>query len=168
MSIAAPRFSHHDPGTASEAFTDLALEVFRVNGRLLAAGDRLAAPAGLTSARWQVLGAVEAAPLTVAGIARAMGLTRQSVQRIADLLAAEGVIAFHDNPAHRRAKLVAPTRRGRKVLAAINRLQADWAHRVSDAMTAGELEAAVTVLRHIRARLEGDVAEGAAGNDEDS
>ena len=168
MSAASRRSRHHDPGTASEAFTDLVLEVFRVNGRLLAAGDRLAAPAGLTSARWQVLGAVEAGPLTVAGIARAMGLARQSVQRIADLLAAEGVIAFHENPAHRRAKLVAPTRRGRKVLAAVNRLQAVWAHHVSDAMTAGELEAAATILRHIRARLEADAAEGAAGNDEDS
>jgi DNA-binding MarR family transcriptional regulator len=164
----AKRFPHHDSGTASEAFTDLVLEVFRANGRLLAAGDRLAAPAGLTSARWQVLGAVEAAPLTVAGIARAMGLARQSVQRIADLLVAEGIIAFRDNPAHRRAKLVAPTRRGREVLAAVNRLQADWARQVSDGITADELQTAVAVLRRIRARLEADAAEGAAGDGDEA
>jgi DNA-binding MarR family transcriptional regulator len=165
---AARRFPHHEPGTASEAFTDLVLEVVRANGRLLAAGDRLAAPTGLTSARWQVLGAVEAAPLTVAGIARAMGLARQSVQRIADLLAAEGIVAFRDNPAHRRARLVAPTRRGREMLDAVNRLQADWARHVSDGMTAGELDAAASVLRRIRARLEADAAEGAAGNGDDA
>jgi DNA-binding MarR family transcriptional regulator len=166
--FAARRFPHHEPGTASEAFTDLVLEVFRANGRLLAAGDRLAAPTGLTSARWQVLGAVEAPPLTVAGIARAMGLARQSVQRIADLLAAEGIVAFRDNPAHRRARLVAPTRRGREMLDAVNRLQADWARHVSDGMTAGELDAAASVLRRIRARLEADAAEGAAGNGDDA
>jgi DNA-binding MarR family transcriptional regulator len=165
---AAKRFPKHDPGTASEAFTDLVLEVFRANGRLLAAGDRLAAPVGLTSARWQVLGAVEAAPLTVAGIAGAMGLARQSVQRIADLLAAEGIVAFQDNPAHRRAKLVTPTWRGREMLDAVNRLQADWARHVSDGMTAGELEAAAAVLRRIRARLETDAAESTAANGEDA
>jgi DNA-binding MarR family transcriptional regulator len=168
MSTAARRFLHHDPGTASEAFTDLVLEVFRTNGRLLAVGDRLAAPAGLTSARWQVLGAVEAAPLSVAGIARAMGLARQSVQRIADLLAAEGIVAFQDNPAHRRAKFVVPTRRGREMLTTVNRLQADWARQVSDGMAAGELEAAAAILRHIRARLEADAAEGAAGRGDDT
>src|SRR5215472_15915090 len=113
---AAKRYPHHEPGAASEAFTDLVLEVFRANGRLLTAGDRLVVPAGLTSARWQVLGAVEASPLSVAGIARAMGLARQSVQRIADLPAAEGIVAFRDNPAHRRAKLVTPTPRGHEVL----------------------------------------------------
>jgi DNA-binding MarR family transcriptional regulator len=164
----ARRYPQHDPNTPAEALTDLVIEVFRTNGRLLAAGDRLAEPAGLTSARWQVLGAVEVAPLTVAGIARAMGLARQSVQRIADLLGAEGIVAFHDNPAHRRAKLVAPTRRGREVLAAVNRLQADWARRVSDRMSVDELRAAATVLRHIRAWLEADAAEGAAGNEEDA
>ena len=155
MSV-AKRFPNHDPGTASEAFTDLVLEVFRANGRLLAAGDRLAAPAGLTSARWQVLGAVEVEPLTVAGIARAMGLARQSVQRIADLLAAEGIVAFYDNPAHRRAKLVAPTPRGREVLRQVNRLQAEWARHLSAGMTTGEIEEATRLLRRVRRRLEAE------------
>ncbi|MDH3233798.1 MAG: MarR family transcriptional regulator, partial [Alphaproteobacteria bacterium] len=41
-----------------EAVTALILETFRLNGRLLAAGDRLVGDLGLTSARWQVLGAI--------------------------------------------------------------------------------------------------------------
>jgi DNA-binding MarR family transcriptional regulator len=57
------------------------LSIFRANGLVLGAGDLLTADDGLTSARWQVLGAVALAerPLTVPQIARRMGLTRQSV-----------------------------------------------------------------------------------------
>ena len=73
------------PSTNQAAsLTALILEVFKLNGALIAAGDRLVADLRLTSARWQVLGAVAMAPApqTVADIARTMGLTRQSVQRI--------------------------------------------------------------------------------------
>ncbi|MET9954752.1 MarR family transcriptional regulator [Streptomyces sp. NPDC006339] len=102
-----------------EALSRTALGVFRLNGQFLAASERLAGPAGLTAARWQVLGAVLRAPLPVAGIARAMGITRQSVQRVADLLVRDGLAAYEPNPAHRRAKLLAPTEAG---LAAIRRI----------------------------------------------
>ena len=43
---------------ASDAVTDLVLEIFRLNGCLIASGDALVAKIGLTSARWQVLGAI--------------------------------------------------------------------------------------------------------------
>ena len=61
--------------------TDLILDLFRLNGRLLAAGDRLVAGLGLTSARWQVLGAIALAdrPQPVAWLARDMGVYRQGV-----------------------------------------------------------------------------------------
>ncbi|MBV1960931.1 MAG: MarR family transcriptional regulator [Immundisolibacteraceae bacterium] len=56
----------------------MALEVFRLNGMLLAAENRLAQPFDLTSARWQVMGVIHLSgrTLTVAQIARRMGLTR--------------------------------------------------------------------------------------------
>ena len=62
----------HTPG--GEALTGLVLAVFRLNGQLLAAGDRLVADLGLTSARWQVLGAIALAPSPqpVAWLARNM------------------------------------------------------------------------------------------------
>jgi MarR family len=80
------------------------ITTFRLNGQFLALAEELARPAGLTAAWWQVLGAVLGPPLPVAGIAREMGLTRQSVQRIADILVERGVAEYRDNPAHRRAK----------------------------------------------------------------
>src|SRR4030095_5264202 len=98
---------------ASRAFTELILEVFRLNGRLLSAGDALTRPLEQTSARWQVLGALDEGGRTVADIGRRMGLTRQSVQRTADLLEADGLLSYVDNPSHQRAKLAMLPPRGR-------------------------------------------------------
>src|SRR5689334_729198 len=112
-----------------DLLTGLILEVFRLNGVLLAEGDRLVADLGLTSARWQVLGAVALAesPMPVAWIARNMGLTRQAVRRIVDELSDEGVLAFADNPHHRRAKLVVLTDRGARLYRAVEARRAPWA-----------------------------------------
>jgi DNA-binding MarR family transcriptional regulator len=155
----------HQPGSASEAFTELVLEIFRANGRLLATGDRLAMPVGLTSARWQVLGAIDAGPLSVAQIARDMGLTRQSVQRLANVVAAEGIVSFAENPAHKRAKLVQLTPRGRAMLDRISRIQVDWARQTTDGLTPEELQSASATLRSIRQRLEQAAAAGAETDD---
>jgi DNA-binding MarR family transcriptional regulator len=127
-------------GAAAEALTDLILEVFRLNGRLLAAGDRITRRFGQTSARWQVLGAIPDEPRSVADIARVMGLTRQSVQRTADLLEEDGLVEYAENPAHRRAKLVRLTPRGRRVLDRIDDAQAEWANRLAAASGLDERE----------------------------
>ena len=99
--------------------SDLALTTFRLNGQVLALAEDLARPVGLTAARWQVLGAVLSEPLPVSTIARDMGMARQSVQRIADILVDDGLAAYVDNPADRRAKLLTPTKDG---LAAVRRI----------------------------------------------
>jgi DNA-binding MarR family transcriptional regulator len=100
--------------------SDAALTSFRLNGQLLALAEELARPAGLTAAWWQVLGAALGAPNSVSGIARDMGLTRQAVQRIADLLVRDGLAAYHENPSHKRAKLLAPTEAGYAAIRAID------------------------------------------------
>lgn len=114
--------------THQELLSLSALITFRLNGQFLALAEELAQPAGLTATRWQVLGAVADQPLTVSGIARTMGITRQSVQRSADLLAAEGLVEYCENPAHARAKLVSPTESGRAAMRRIgpqHRIAAD-------------------------------------------
>jgi DNA-binding MarR family transcriptional regulator len=138
------------------AVTDLVLEVFRLNGRLIAAGDALVGRIGLTSARWQVLGAIalQAQPLPVVRIADAMGLTRQSVQRIVDALAQDGLVAFRDNPHHKRAKLVALTAKGDALFRSAMRLQKPWAARLAARLDRASLETALGVLKALRARLE--------------
>nr|WP_267241784.1 MarR family transcriptional regulator [Streptomyces sp. PR69] len=114
--------------------TRTALGVFRLNGQFLTASEALARPAGLTAARWQVLGAVLRRAQTVAGIARAMGITRQSVQRIADLLVDQGLAVYAPNPAHRRAKLLQATPEGRAAVEQIGPGHADLARRLRDAL----------------------------------
>ena len=144
------------PTEEGEAFTELVIEVFRLNGLLLQAGDRLTAPVGLSSARWQVLGVVEHGPVPVANVARIMGLTRQSVQQTADALARDGFVEYLENPHHRRAKLISLTPKGRKALDHVVESQAQWANRIAPAVNRQRLRAAVNALRQVRERLEQD------------
>ena len=139
---------------ASQAFTELILEVFRSNGRLLSAGDALTRPVGQTSARWQILGALDEGALTVADIGRRMGLTRQSVQRTADLLESDGLLSYADNPAHQRAKLAKLTPRGEMTLEAITSRQIEWANRVAGSLAETDLKGAIRTLRQVREALE--------------
>jgi DNA-binding MarR family transcriptional regulator len=139
-----------------EAITDLVLETFRFNGRLLAAGDALVADLGLTSARWQVLGAIalSAVPLSVAQIARNMGLTRQAVQRLANEMQADGLVRFAPNPHHQRAKLVLLTPAGNTAFAAVMKRQSAWATELGKGLNAKPIETAAVMLRTIRRRLD--------------
>ncbi|MDK1473053.1 helix-turn-helix domain-containing protein [Streptomyces sp. 549] len=127
-----------------------ALTAFRLNGQFLGVAEELARPAALTAARWQVLGAVLREPLPVAAIARVMGITRQSVQRVADLLVADGLARYEPNPAHRRAKLLAPTEAGLDAIRRIDPAHAAFAARLAAAaggqQRLGELVAALEQL----------------------
>ncbi|MFP2906277.1 MarR family winged helix-turn-helix transcriptional regulator [Pyxidicoccus sp. 3LFB2] len=146
-----------------EVFTELVLEVFRVNGLALEAGDALTEALGLSSARWQVLGMVDHEPAPVANVARVMGLARQSVQQTADALERDGFIEYQENPHHRRAKLIAMTARGREALRKVEARQAAWANQLAAGLDARALKATVEGLRQVRQRLEEDAAPAAAG-----
>jgi DNA-binding MarR family transcriptional regulator len=139
-----------------EALTDLILHTFRVNGDLISHGDRIASEFRQSSARWQVLGAIDADSGTVPDIARAMGLTRQSVQRTVDLLKADGLVEYLDNPAHRRSKLVVMTGKGRKTYEAISSKQVDWVNQVARDMNMRDqdIRDALEVLRRLAVVLE--------------
>jgi len=141
---------------AGTALTDLFLDLFRLNNRVLAAGDRLIAGLGLTSARWQVLGTVIAAdrPQPVAWLARDMGANRQNVQRIVNDLAAEGLVAFQPNPHHRRAQLVVLTGKGREAFDAAMRLQAPWVDGLAEGLRVEDIATTHGVMTALRRRLE--------------
>ncbi|MCE9673248.1 MarR family winged helix-turn-helix transcriptional regulator [Myxococcus stipitatus] len=145
---------------AGTAFTELVLEVFRSNGLLLAAGERLAEPAGLTSARWQVLGVVDHEPAPVANVARAIGLTRQSVQQTADALEAEGLVEYRENPHHRRAKLITLTPTGRERLREVEARQMAWANKLGGRVSQESLRTALRALQEVREVLEQEAASG--------
>ena len=132
------------------------LATFRLNGRLQHVAQRLAAEGDLTAAWWQVLGGVLDEPRTVAEVGRRMGLTRQSVQRIADLLVESGLAEYRDNPAHRRAKKLACTDGGYWAIRRISLAQHPWAADVGAAVGAEDLRAAVTTMQRLIDLLERD------------
>jgi DNA-binding MarR family transcriptional regulator len=138
-----------------DAFAEFSIAVLRLAGHLQAEGDTLARPAGQTSARWQVLAAADHAPMSVADAARALGLARQGVQRVADLLEGEGLIAYRDNPAHQRAKLMALTEAGRVALNDIQGRQAKWADRHGGEFGEQRLREATGVIAEVLASLSG-------------
>jgi DNA-binding MarR family transcriptional regulator len=143
---------------SGDSATALILATFRANGRLLDAGDRIGATHGLTSARWQVLGAVALAdrPLTVPQIARRMGLARQSVHATVDRLVREGLIELSPNEEHRRSPLVRLTEAGTDTYAAVDREQAGWVNELARGISRPDLETARAVLEELTSRLEAD------------
>ena len=134
----------------------MVLSTFRANGLLLAAGDVLAAAEGMTSARWQVVGAVALAPapLTVPQVARRMGLTRQSVQASVNRLVADGLLEAFANPDHQRSRLLRLTEAGTAKYAALQRRQVSWINHLARGLPIAKLSTAAAVLQELCTRLE--------------
>jgi DNA-binding MarR family transcriptional regulator len=141
-----------------DPLNELVLGVFWLNGFFLDAADRLTAGSGLTTARWQVLGAVLHESLTVSAIARDMGLARQSVQRTADLLVEEGLCEYLPNPAHQRARLLSPTQQGLDSLKQLTPRVAAWSKRVSESAGDDVVGTATVSLRELVSALSRDEA----------
>ena len=142
---------------AGEALTDLMLDLFRATSLILTAGDRLVAPLGLTSARWQILGAIGSAerPQPVSWLARDLGANRQNVQRIVNDLNKDGLVAFESNPHHRRAQLVVLTDKGKRAFEAAMDLQAPWVNDLADGFLVRDIGTVRRVMIALRMKLEG-------------
>ncbi|MCK1395757.1 MarR family winged helix-turn-helix transcriptional regulator [Bradyrhizobium sp. 1] len=144
--------------TSGDALTDLILDLFRVNNLILTWGDRLVAPLGLTSARWQILGAVVAAdrPQPVAWLARDLGANRQNVQRIVNDLTKEGLVRFEPNPHHRRAHLVVLTDKGQQTYDDAISLYDPRVNALADGFPLEDIRTAGRVMKALRKKFEGD------------
>lgn len=137
----------HSP--AGQILTDLIIPVIRLEAHFSRAGEAIAATAGQTLARWLTLEMVAARPATVAQVARNLGLTRQSVQRVADLLERDGLTEYVDNPAHQTSKLVRLTPRGRNTLRSIQVAQRAWAGSVGATIGESNLRHASRVVEQL-------------------
>ena len=97
----------------AEAIAELMLEVAQCFFRIRAVGQKTGL---ITSWGGGAFGFMRSlallGPLTVPQIAQMRPTSRQRMQRLADELAAEGLVEFIDNPKHRRSKLVRLTRKG--------------------------------------------------------
>ncbi len=143
---------------AGDGWTRLAMGVFRLNSLLIQAGEGITGPIGQSSARWQVLGRAVPAR-TVADIAREIGHARQGVQRIADVLAGEGLVRYRAHPTDRRTKLVELTPDGLRVLQEIYQRQGAWSERVTAQLEPERLAALTAELAHLSEVVEGQIDE---------
>ena len=138
--------------SAGAALTGVVLDLFRLNSLLATAGDRLVSGLGLTSARWQILGAIAGAehPKPVAWLARDMGANRQNVQRIINDLHEQGLVGFATNPHHKRAQLVVLTDKGKQTFDAAMRLQAPWINDLSKGLSLKDIRTFQGVISALR------------------
>ena len=145
----------HLNGDDLRPINDLIVAIFRVSGGLLEGGSRLVEDIGLTPAWWQVLGALalSPAPLTVPQIARNMGLTRQSVQRIVDLLVVKEFLRSEPNPNHRRARLVALSDKGEQIYLKAQNLQQPWSIELESGLSPQDIQTAIKVIKALDAKL---------------
>lgn len=141
----------HTP--AGAILTDLIIPVIRLEAHFSRAGEAIAAAAGQTLARWLTLEMVADGPATVARVARRLDLTRQSVQRIADLLNQDGLTEYVDNPAHQTSKLVRLTPHGRQTLRTIQAAQRAWANQVGARIGEVNLRHASRVVEQLTREL---------------
>lgn len=139
-----------------ELLTAIILCVFRLNARLLDKGDQLVEPLGLTSARWQVLGAIAIAgePQSAPQIASAMGVTRQGVQKQLNLMVAEDLVRPLANPRHVRSPLHALSETGQQRFDAAMGIQRVWARSLGKGLTPDALDAVRQLLGTLERRLD--------------
>jgi DNA-binding MarR family transcriptional regulator len=126
-------------------------DIYELAGRFRDHGEAIARGQGQTQARWQVMSAASAEPKTVPQIARRLGVSRQNVQRIADLLVAEGWAGFEANPDHRGSPFVVLSRRGRDALERLTKAAAEHHARLARRLASGEFAAIHRNLRRLLA-----------------
>jgi DNA-binding MarR family transcriptional regulator len=126
----------------------LVADVYELAGVLRRDGEQIAKLAGQTQARWQVMSVASAGRFSVAMIARRLGITRQSVQRVADEIVTERLASFEPNPDHQRSPLLILTPDGQQTLDTINHTSRE--HHLQQAAALGE--DGITELRRLLGR----------------
>jgi DNA-binding MarR family transcriptional regulator len=139
----------------SNVLNELMNECFRLNRSYLDVSQQLTEGAGVTGTQWGVLAAFGqgGSPATVAETARRMALARQSVQRVADVLAATGLVNYLPNPEDKRAKLVEVTAAGRALLADMKGRQHAWVDSIVGDYSDADIDAAIQLIKNIRQRI---------------
>ena len=137
--------------TSQSSMPIIVARIYEIAGRFREYGEAIAQTVGQTQARWQVMSAASDRPHTVPQIARVLGVTRQNVQRIADLLVAEGSAEYHDNPDHRASPHLILTRRGRAALDQLTETASGYHARLARKLSPSEV---ASIHRGLRRLLE--------------
>ena len=139
-----------------DPWTQFVLGVFRLNGLIVEAGESISGSVGQSSARWQVLGSAYR-PQTVADIARALGISRQGVQRVTNTLIKEGLVQSMPHPSDQRTYLIELTVKGRTILTQIYAKQLAWSQIIENVVNLDQMKQATELLVQLGDALEPEV-----------
>ena len=131
----------------------LIADIYEAAGQLRRSGEVIAAAEGQTQARWQVLSVVSDPPLSVAQAGRRLGVSRQSVQRIANDLVDEDLAGFAPNPDHKSSPLLTLTPKGHRVLQRITTRAHEFHQDLELPLSAKDLAATCQSLQILTERV---------------
>ncbi len=134
----------------AEAVAELMLEVAQCFFRIRALGQKTGL---ITSWGGGAFGFMRSlallGPLTVPQVAQMRPTSRQRMQRLADELAAEGLVDFIDNPKHQRSKLVRLTPKGEARYRALNTRLLSVASTMGLALSEASIRETSEIVRHL-------------------
>jgi DNA-binding MarR family transcriptional regulator len=134
----------------AEAVADLMLEVAQCFFRIRAVGQK---QGFITSWGGGAFGFMRSlallGPLTVPQIAQMRPTSRQRMQRLANELAAEGLVKFIDNPKHRRSKLVQLTPKGAARYRELNGRFLSIASTMGTALSEADIRKTTEIVRQL-------------------
>jgi len=141
------------------AIADLMLEVAQFFFRLRTLGQKTGLITNWGAGAFGFLRSLALiGPLTVPQIAQMRPTSRQRMQRLADELAAEGLVEFIDNPRHRRSKLVRLTHNGRARYRALSARLLEIASMMGPDLSEADIRKTIEIVRRLS-----DEAKGAGG-----
>ncbi len=91
--------------------------------------------------------------LTVPEIARMMGQSRQSVQRLANEMIKDHLIETQFNPNHERAKLLALTKKGHETFQKAMEKQIMWVNSIASHLDATQFNSTLCTLKEFSSEL---------------
>jgi DNA-binding MarR family transcriptional regulator len=134
----------------AEAITELMLEVAQCFFRIRALGQKEGLITGWGGGAFGFMRSLALlGPLTVPQIAQMRPTSRQRMQRLADELAAEGLVEFIDNPKHRRSKLVRLTPKGEAHYRELDARLLSIASTLGDALSEADIRKTTEIVRQL-------------------
>jgi DNA-binding MarR family transcriptional regulator len=137
-------------------FRQLTRAVFAAHSSVLRHGDRANAPFGQSSARWRVMFNIAQGNGSVSEIARATDYSRQSIQRLADTLVAEGLATYTPDPHDRRTQIITLTAKGSTLLAEMEADFDRWSKRLVKTLGKQNVTQTIVQLHELKRILDTD------------
>ena len=142
------------PTPEARAVFDLLLEVSATFFKLRAVGQRSGSVTAWGGGLWGLLHSLQTqGPQTVPQLARARPVARQHIQKLADEMAAEGLVEFVENPAHKRSRLLRPTPEGEAVYLEITDELLALCRDFSTGQDLDDLQTSLNTIRDLKENL---------------